>query len=392
VSILPLEVGQPMWQPSTSKARRSIESINPELTDWQFVSVPWHTTISFEVSVKQDGVVYAFCGPNKNKTKRDLVGDEEADKWEAVAGAIRSARDHLCFRRKVAAGEIIKLHGFELQLAAKSIELVRNGKAASATQPTAPKPTPAVVAPVTAPQTGQPWINSLGMKFVPVPGTAVLFSIWDTRVQDYQAYVAATGHTNEAKNTPPFEQGPTHPVAFIGWIGCKAFCAWLTEKERREGKISAEQIYRLPTDLEWSTAVGLRNETGDTAAERNGKIRDVYPWGNTWPPPRGAGNFGSKLHVDDFSNTSPVGSFPPNRFGLYDMSGNVHQWCDEVENGMHIMRGASWKTGRPEDALLSHRWLWLGATFRDPGFGFRCVLAKAVTGAANSPASIGKTE
>ena len=243
-------------------------------------------------------------------------------------------------------------------------------------------------------QPGQPWTNSLGMKFVSVPGTSVQFSIWDTRVQDYEAYVAATGHTNEAKNTPPYEQGPTHPVSFIGWKGCKAFCAWLTEKERREGRIGAEQFYRLPTDLEWSAAVGLKDEPGNTAAERAGKIQDVYPWGRTWPPPRGVGNFGKKLHVDDFDNTSPVGSFAPNQFGLYDMGGNVHQWCDEVENGMHIMRGASWKTGRQEEALLSHRWFWPGATFRDPGFGFRCVLAgdgvsvpQAQSSAASRPTS-----
>jgi len=240
----------------------------------------------------------------------------------------------------------------------------------------------------------EPWTNSLGMKFVPVPGTEVLFSIWDTRVQDYEPYVAATGRTNGEKNTPPYEQGPTHPVSFIGWKGCKAFCAWLTEKERREGKISSEQFYRLPTDLEWSTAAGLKNEPGNTAAERAGKIKDVYPWGKTWPPPRGAGNYGSKLHVDDFDHTSPVGSFAPNRFGLYDMGGNVNQWCEDIENGMFIMRGGSWKTRRQEEALLSTRWFWPRETFRDPGFGFRCVLAGSVastpqaqsTTAARTPA------
>jgi len=56
-----------------------------------------------------------------------------------------------------------------------------------------PAASPAVVAPLPAAQPGQQWTNSLGMKFVPVPGTSVQFSIWDTRVQDYEAFVTATG-------------------------------------------------------------------------------------------------------------------------------------------------------------------------------------------------------
>jgi hypothetical protein len=48
--------------------------------------------------------------------------------------------------------------------------------------------------PAIGPKPGKPWENSLGMKFVPVPGANVLFCIWETRVQDYEAFVKATGH------------------------------------------------------------------------------------------------------------------------------------------------------------------------------------------------------
>jgi hypothetical protein len=73
----------------------------------------------------------------------------------------------------------------------------------------------------------QPWQNSLGMKFVPVPGTQVLFCIWDTQVEDYSAFVDATGNDTTGGmwslgqegweqlgatwKEPGFSQGPTHP-------------------------------------------------------------------------------------------------------------------------------------------------------------------------------------
>lgn len=54
--------------------------------------------------------------------------------------------------------------------------------------------------------------NSLGMKFIPLPGMKVLLSIWDTRVQDYQAFVNAT---KRSWKKPPFAQGPTHPAVLV---------------------------------------------------------------------------------------------------------------------------------------------------------------------------------
>jgi formylglycine-generating enzyme required for sulfatase activity len=376
VHILPLEAGQPTLYNSSP---HPIESVSQDLSGWQFVSVPWHTINSYEIRINQDGVLYVFGGGNDNrKSFLAWLGPQEVGKWEAADGAI-SGTFNFCFRRKVSSGEIIKLKGLELLLASKSIQLkapAANKETDPSTQPTMPVPTPAVVVPQSSVQSGQPWTNSLGMKFVPVPGTAVQFSIWDTRVQDYQAFVTATGYVFDK---PTFEQGPTHPVVFISWKRAKAFCAWLTTKERSEGRIAAQQFYRLPTDLEWSTAVGLKNEPGNTPAERNGQVKGVYPWGTTWPPPRGAGNFGQRLHLEDFANTSPVGTFAPNQFGLYDMAGNVVQWCEDPydEKGdLYVQRGSSWKNFSQDHLLSSRRSSW-GATFRDGGFGFRCVLANS---------------
>jgi len=228
--------------------------------------------------------------------------------------------------------------------------------------------------------------NSLGQVFVPVGGTPVLFCIWDTRVQDYSMFATET-HRTWPK--PVFTQDATHPAVNVTWEDSQAFCAWLTQKERKDGVISASQAYRLPSDEEWSLAVGLTNEPGATPSEKHRKITHVYPWGNTWPPPKNSGNFADEslvaqkkdaFHViegynDGYADTSPVGAFAANRFGLYDMGGNVWQWCqDWYDAGQRgrVLRGGSC-VSTPGMLLLSYR-NTLSPSHSHPYIGFRCVL------------------
>ncbi len=215
--------------------------------------------------------------------------------------------------------------------------------------------------------------NSLGMKFVPVAGTPVWFSVWDTRVRDYAAFASATGRRVEK---PFFEQAPAHPVVNVSWDDAQAFAKWLTEKERREGKIPATLSYRLPQDWEWSVAVGLNEARGGTPESKDRKIKNVYPWGTQWPPPRGAGNYGKSLNVHGYEYTSPVGSFAANRFGLYNMGGNVWQWCEDFfdgSSGDRVLRGGSWSSDDSEYLLSSFR-RRCTADARAYNIGFRCVL------------------
>ena len=238
---------------------------------------------------------------------------------------------------------------------------------ASPSTPNLVRPAPTVIQ-KPSPVAGGPWTNSLGMVFVPVPGVKVWFGIWAVRVRDYRAYAEAnTGVDGQWKN-PGFPQDDTHPVVKVSWEDAQAFCAWLS---RKEGK-----TYRLPTDAEWSVAVGLGGEKGNTPAEKSMKIKDVYPWGNQWPPPKGAGNYSSSLQVDDFDYTSPVGSFSANRHGLYDMGGNVWEWCDDFydgKSGARVLRGASWVDIDPDCLLSSYRY-GISPDYRSLSFGFRVVL------------------
>ena len=136
--------------------------------------------------------------------------------------------------------------------------------------------------------------------------------------------------------------------------------------------------YRLPTDHEWSGAVGIGARENAKASPKS-KSKDgysLYPWGTAWPPPAAAGNFDSALKVDSFEKTSPVGYFRPSGDGIYDLSGNVSEFCDTLyESGQdyRVLRGGSWFYDTLVFLLSSYRDYVL-PTYRLDFNGFRVVL------------------
>ena len=227
------------------------------------------------------------------------------------------------------------------------------------------------------PASGMPFTNSLGMKFVPLGD--IYISMWETRVQDYQAFCRATGRHYEP---PDFPQTAIHPVVKVNWFDAVAFCKWLTNKERGENLIEDQQVYRLPTDFEWSVAVGLVNESGETPEARDGKIKNEFPWGKQWPPPSDGGNY-SAASGQRRGATMPVGSFKPNSLGLFDLGGNAWEWCNDTYKGdsvvtgrdWGVLRGGSWATSNRLEMQSSYRNV-VDRNDRDVIYGFRCVLAR----------------
>jgi len=217
--------------------------------------------------------------------------------------------------------------------------------------------------------------NSLGMKFATIPGTKVMFSIWETRVRDYQLF---REETHRAWTPPDFAQAREDPVVNVSWEDADAFCRWLTARERKAARLTDQQRYRLPTDAEWSVAVGLSPEQGRTPEDRF-RTSIVWPWGSSWPPQSGDGNFGPELQTDRFTNTSPAGSFKPNRHGLFDLGGNAWEWCDDWLNDARVtkvLRGGSFHDSQPKDLLAAYRFSGTMHLSNDD-IGFRVVLEDA---------------
>ncbi len=235
--------------------------------------------------------------------------------------------------------------------------------------------------------------NPLGMRFVPVG--PVHFSVYETRLQDFKKFVSETNHTSFGSwQNPGFKQGDDHPVVSVTWTDAMAFCKWLTERDRKAGIINADQVYRLPTDEEWSLAVGLPQEEGTTAEARDMGITNVYPWGTNWPPPATAGNYTGQEAKSDaaingmddgFMWTAPVGKFEPNSLGLYDMGGNAWEWVMDWWNKdqkARVLRGASWYNGGLKLSLLSSCRICSDPKSTTDNYGFRVVLAHSPEGTA----------
>lgn len=263
---------------------------------------------------------------------------------------------------------------------------------AASNTPPAPASNPAASPATTDSDSGG--ANSIGAKFAPVGN--VQFAIYPVTVQQFEVFAKATNLTSTAWQNAfqpgAFHQGPDHPVVNVTWREADAFCKWLTDREHKSGALKAGEIYRLPSDLEWSKAIGLPDEAGATPEDRDMSIPNVYPWGSQWPPPAGSGNYcgqetGSQNpiqgYTDGYEFTSPVGKFKPTATGLYDMSGNVFQWVQDDWNKEHTqktLRGSSWQSGDIQLGLLSSCRFHSSPTLGSETNGFRIVKAPDTKG------------
>ncbi len=240
------------------------------------------------------------------------------------------------------------------------------------------------------PALAQETLESAGLQFRLIPGGYYLlgspvsepgrYADEDTphRVRVDEFYLAVTATTNAQyarflKDTglqPPLYgkdktlDAPDQPVVGVTWDDARAFCRWLTQV--------TGVPHDLPSEAQWE------------AAARGGLTGKIYPWGDE--PPDAGGISRANFHHDNTARdgylfSAPVGSFPPNGYGLYDMAGNVSEWCldryQPAASGpfkpgpLRLLKGGSWFS-QARDLRCAARQS-APPTYADGYIGFRVV-------------------
>ena len=206
-------------------------------------------------------------------------------------------------------------------------------------------------------------INSLGMEFALIPAGTFLMGSPETEAtrkrdegpqrpitisrpfylgvyavtqEQYQAVMGA----NPSQFTAETGGGPAHPVETVNWEEAVEFCRRLSQwpAEERNGR-----VYRLPTEAEWEYACRAGTTTafhyGPALSSREANLHGGQPY---FAPPG--------PHLE---RTTPVGSYAPNAFGLYDLHGNVWEWCQDWYSDTYLADVAAVDPVGPTDG--THR-------------------------------------
>ncbi|MEJ0069403.1 MAG: SUMF1/EgtB/PvdO family nonheme iron enzyme [Pseudomonadota bacterium] len=182
---------------------------------------------------------------------------------------------------------------------------------------------------------------------------------------EFASFVRSTGYRVGADWVEAgFDQSDRDPVVEINWLDAQAYVYWLSQR--------THQAYRLPSEAEWEYAARAGGTT-------------VFWWGADESAASTYANYEGV--ADGFGNTSPVGSFKPNRFGLFDMAGNVWQWTADCYNADYraapadgspwlagdctsrVVRGGSWYDSR--SALRTANRIGSQVVDHDNNVGFR---------------------
>ena len=174
-------------------------------------------------------------------------------------------------------------------------------------------------------------------------------------------------------------EGPDHPIYFVNHDEAREFCRKLSDQERAAGRLPEGLEYRLPTEAQWEFACRAGTSTatpfGDGLSSLDANFDGSKPYGGVTAGPY-------------LKETTPVGGYPANAWGLRDMLGNVWEWCldghsEALPGGIdptgpaspparRTYRGGCWHN--PGSLCLSTSRAWGQPGDRGSGLGFRAAL------------------
>jgi len=236
--------------------------------------------------------------------------------------------------------------------------------------------------------------NALGMKFQWCPpGTFTMGSpkSEDGR-QDYEdqvrveldgfwlgTYEVTQSEWKAVMGTSPSEfTGAKLPVEMVSWKDAVAYCRKLTASERASGRLPAGWMYALPSEAEWEYGCRAGTTTatafGDSLSSRQANFNGGYPYGGAAEGPY-------------LRKTMEVGSYRANGWGLYDLHGNVWEWCADlyihelpggknplVKEGIYrVDRGGSWRFSGEDCRSAGRNGSARGYWSKDLGLRVACV-------------------
>ncbi|MEL7311067.1 MAG: SUMF1/EgtB/PvdO family nonheme iron enzyme [Pseudomonadota bacterium] len=183
----------------------------------------------------------------------------------------------------------------------------------------------------------------------------------------------------------PSLAGDKNPVVNVSWQDAAAYCNWLSAEEGLEPAYTGEAGvlrpaspsatgYRLPTEAQWIWLARYQGRAGSPLR---------FGWGNALPPPQKSVNVADEAsesllsnmvfgYNDGYPSTAPVGSFKPNRLGVFDLDGNVREWMHDFyevsppdvtlidptgppRGQSHVIRGAGWRDANVQSLRLASR-------------------------------------
>jgi formylglycine-generating enzyme required for sulfatase activity len=216
------------------------------------------------------------------------------------------------------------------------------------------------------PQAGQTIENSIGMKLAYIPaGTFVMGSpeseaerepqevphevtisrpfylgVYEVTQRQFGQVMSSLSRGG-AVFTESRGGGPEHPMENVPWASAVEFCTRLSNLPAEK---QAGRRYRLPTEAEWEYACRAGTTTafhfGEQLSSRQANFNGAYPYGGAQPGPY-------------LRRTAKVGSYEPNAWGLYDMHGNVAEWCADYYDPDYYRRSPKADPPGPEKGVIA---------------------------------------